>query len=101
MIPALLVLDPQKAFHSGRAEASMDAACESINDVAAAFRGKGLPVVLASPVNKGQGPLPGDPDFEFVDALDTVESDYRVHRECGNAFSKTDCLALLRAMGAL
>lgn len=42
MKPALIIIDLQKAWHSGDAAASMDAAARYANAALAAFRDKGL-----------------------------------------------------------
>jgi nicotinamidase-related amidase len=94
-----MVIDLQKAYYNGPSKLSMDAACGSVNDAVAAFRKKGLPIVWVQHIDEGDGVVPGDPGFEFIDALHPLDGELRVHKKYGNAFNKTGCLEYLRSAG--
>ncbi len=99
MKPALLVIDMQKAFSTGKSKESMEAASDCINAAASFFRKKGLPVFFIHQVYKESGAFPGEPGFEFIDALQTAKSDYRITKEYPNSFNKTNLFELLRKTG--
>ena len=95
----LLVIDLQKAYYRGEAAASMDAACEYINEVLPRFREAGAPVVWVQHRDDGQGVVPGAPGFEFVDKLQPLPGEHRIVKTYGNSFNKTDCAEWLRKAG--
>jgi nicotinamidase-related amidase len=99
MKPALLIVDMQKAFHTGPAVASMDAACEYINAAAALFRKRGLPVVWIQNKDEYDKALPGLPGFDIVDGLKPLDTEPRVTKEYSNSFTKTDCKKILDSHG--
>ncbi|HUX39411.1 MAG TPA: isochorismatase family protein [Rectinemataceae bacterium] len=90
MKAALLVIDLQKAFHSGIAATTMDMATETINRAIALFRGRGLPVLWIQHIEEEEGVVPGKEGFEFIDALDRREGEIHVHKTYNNSFTKTD-----------
>jgi nicotinamidase-related amidase len=95
MKPALMIIDMQKACHTGTSAQSMDAACEYINAAAALFRKKGLPVLWIQHKNEYDGALPGLPGFEVIDGLKPLENEPRIAKEYNNSFNKTDCRKIL------
>lgn len=100
MKPALLVIDLQKAYcdrDRTRRELSV-AAADCVNAAAALFREKGFPVVAVYHAVK-RGPGPGDPAYEYLDAVDIGTPDVRIDKTKGNAFAGTDLEARLRALG--
>jgi nicotinamidase-related amidase len=99
MKPALLVIDMQKAYHTGASAGSMDAACEYINGAADTFRKKGLPVIWIQHTEEYGGVLPGRPGFEIIDGLKPLEGEPRVVKAYGNSFNKTGLKAILDARG--
>ena len=99
MKPALLVIDMQKAFYGDpRVKASMDSAAENINPVLSWFRKKALPVYWIHHTEEG-GPLEGQPDFEFIDALVKKEGEPRIIKRYQNSFAKTGLGEMLSAQG--
>ncbi len=102
MKPALLAIDLQKCYCEGRGEfrrASSERACESLNEAATFFRGAGFPVVAIYHEDVGTGPGPGDPRYEFIEALRVGTPDLTIHKRHGNAFFETDLAERLRALG--
>jgi nicotinamidase-related amidase len=100
MKPALLVIDLQKVYcdrDPTRRELSV-AAAKQANAAAELFRGKEFPVVAVYHRSRG-GPGPGDPAYEFIDAVDIGKPDVRIDKTKGNAFAGTDLEARLRALG--
>jgi nicotinamidase-related amidase len=95
MKPALMIIDMQKAYHTGPSAQSMDAACEYINAAAALFRKKGMPVLWIQNKDEYDGALPGRPGFEVIDGLKPLESEPRITKEYSNSFNKTDCKTIL------
>jgi nicotinamidase-related amidase len=99
MKPALLIIDMQKAYHTGPSAQSMDAACEYINAAAALFRKKGMPVLWILNKDEYDAALPGLPGFEVIDGLKPLEGEPRITKEYSNSFNKTDCRAILESHG--
>ena len=95
MKPALMIIDMQKAYHTGPSAPSMDAACEYINAAATLFRKKGLPVLWIQHRNEYDQSLPGLPGFEVIDSLKPLEKEPRIAKEYNNSFNKTDCKKIL------
>ncbi len=95
----LMVIDLQKAFYRGEAAASMDAACEYINAVLPLFRAAKLPIVWVQHTDPDDGVVPGAPGFDFIDTLEPLPGEHRVHKTYGNSFNKTDCARILREAG--
>jgi nicotinamidase-related amidase len=93
---ALLIIDLQKAFHSGYAKESMEAACESINAVIPYFRKTNSPVLWIQHKGEKEGVLPGKNGFELIDLLKPEPGDYRIHKEQVNSFEETGCAQILR-----
>ncbi len=99
MKPALLVIDMQKAFYADpRVKASMDSAVEYITPVLAWFREKSLPVCWIHHTEKG-GPIEGQPDFEFIDALKKKDGEPRIVKRYQNSFTRTGLGEVLSAKG--
>jgi len=95
----LMVIDLQKAWYEGASKASMDSACEYINGILPAFRSAALPVVWVQHREDGEGASPGEPGFDFIDALKPLEGEFRITKTYGNSFNKTDCARILRERG--
>ncbi len=95
MKPALMIIDMQKAYHTGPSAQSMDAACEYINATTALFRKRGMPVLWILNKNEYDGALPGQPGFEVIDSLKPLETEPRITKEYENSFNKTDCKKIL------
>jgi nicotinamidase-related amidase len=99
MKPALMIIDMQKAYHTGASAQSMDAACEYINAAATLFRKNGLPVLWIQNKDEYDQALPGLPGFELIEALKPLENEPRIVKEYGNSFNKTDCKKILDSHG--
>lgn len=99
MKPALLVIDMQKAFLTGKTAASMESAVEYINEVLSYFREAGLPVVWVHHEDRENGVVPGAPGFEMIESLRKLANEYTIHKRYGNGFNKTDCADILRGKG--
>jgi nicotinamidase-related amidase len=96
MKTALMIIDLQKAYYSGEAQKSMDAACEYINAILPSFRKKGLPIIWVQHIEKEEGVVPGSEGFEFIDCLKPEEGEYHIQKEYGNSFNKTSCYEILK-----
>lgn len=75
--------------------ASLDQRVEVINSAIALFRKKGLPIVRVYHVDKGEGPLPGTEEFDFLPSIEIAESDTRVIKNYPNAFNRTELADIL------
>lgn len=92
---ALMVIDLQKAYLNENTGKSIGNACEYINAAIPMFRKNDCPIIWIQNKDENDGSMPGKVGFEFVDILKPDESDYRIIKEYGNAFNKTDCLKIL------
>jgi len=90
---ALMIIDMQKAFYEGKSKDSMEAAVEYILAAVEMFRKKNLPIIW---VQDKEDVVPGDAGFELIDQLIPQENDYRIIKEYGNSFNKTECLKIVR-----
>jgi nicotinamidase-related amidase len=90
---ALMIIDMQKAFYEGNSKSSMDAAVEYINAAIDIFRKNKMPIIW---VQDKDDVVPGDEGFDLIDSLKPLENDYRIIKEYGNAFNKTDALNILQ-----
>lgn len=97
MRPALLVIDIQNKWLSSNPglRTSLEQRVEVINSAIALFRKKGLPVIRVYHVDKGEGPLPGTEEFDFLPSIEIAESDPRVIKNYPNAFNRTELADLL------
>lgn len=93
---ALLIIDLQKAFYGGSAKESMDSACEYINAILPLFRKTNSPVVWIQDKDEEDGVVPGNEGFDLLDNLKPAPGEYRIHKEYGNSFNKTDCTRILK-----
>ena len=90
MKPVLLVIDVQKEFFKNPAAAqSLNEAIEYINAAIELFRKNALPIVCIQHVDKEEGPVPGNDEFELPQNLKILSSDLHVHKTYGNSFNKT------------
>jgi len=85
---ALMIIDMQKAFYEGNSKISMDSAVEYINAAIEMFRAKNLPIIW---VQDKSDVAPREIGFDFIDQLKPQEKDYRIIKEYGNSFNKTEC----------
>jgi len=92
-----LVIDIQNKWLSSSPglRASLDQRVEVINSAIALFRKKGLPIVRVYHVDKGEGPLPGTEEFDFLPSIEIAETDTRVIKNYPNAFNKTELADIL------
>ena len=93
---ALMVIDMQKEFYRGETVSQMDKAAEYINYVIPMFEKKGLPIIWVQDVDEGDGVVPGNEGFEFIDALKPKSDAIRIHKNYGNSFNKTDVDKILK-----
>ncbi len=98
MKPALLVIDVQNKWlnQSPGLKASLELRVEVINSAIALFREKGLPIIRVYHIDKGEGPMPGTDEFEFLPSIGTIDSDTRVIKNYPNAFNKTELAGILQ-----
>ena len=92
-----MIIDMQKAYYRGRTIPQMDAAAEYINAVIPAFREKGLPVIWV--YNEDEEAVPGNENYEFIDALKPAAGDIKINKIYGNGFNKTDADKILKEAG--
>ncbi len=97
MRPALLVIDIQNKWlnSSPGLRASVDQRVEVINSAIALFRKKGLPIIRVYHVDKGEGPMPGTEEFEFLPSIGIVDADTRVIKNYSDAFNRTELADIL------
>lgn len=106
-IPALVVIDLQKGVLASPAAHDLDAVVGRSAELAAAFRARGLPVVLVNVTGAAPGrtdaqragaPRPAfGPDFaELVAELDVQPEDELVTKQTWSAFTGTSLEAFLR-----
>ncbi|PIT99269.1 MAG: isochorismatase [Bdellovibrionales bacterium CG10_big_fil_rev_8_21_14_0_10_45_34] len=97
MKAALLIIDMQKTFlsHAEALTPSLRHVCEHINHVAQHFRKRSLPVFI---VQDQESCKPGHPEFEFVDLIETHETDEKIHKLHGNSFRETSLEARLKEL---
>jgi nicotinamidase-related amidase len=108
--PALVVIDLQKGILATPAAHDLDAVVRRSGDLAAAFRARGLPVVLVNVTGGAPGrtdaqqagaPRPVfDGDFaELVAGLDVQPEDELVTKQTWGAFTGTSLESYLRGRG--
>jgi nicotinamidase-related amidase len=108
--PALVVIDLQKGILATPAAHDLDAVVRRSGDLAAAFRARGLPVVLVNVTGGAPGrtdaqqagaPRPAfDDDFaELVAGLDVQPEDELVTKQTWGAFTGTSLESYLRGRG--
>lgn len=97
MKPALLVIDIQNKWlnSSPGLRACLEHRVEAINSAISLFRKKGLPIIRVYHVDKGEEPLPGTEDFEFLSSIDIIKSDTQVIKNYSNAFNHTKLAKIL------
>lgn len=98
--PALLVIDTQNAFLPYMSEQDKERAFEVINAAIALFRDNGFPVIRVYHVEPGRGPEPGTEAFEFPRTIAVKDSDPKVVKHYGDAFTKTDLDTILKETGS-
>jgi nicotinamidase-related amidase len=67
-------------------KACLELRVEVINSAIALFRKKGLPIIRVYHVDKGEGPMPGTDEFEFLPSIGIADSDPQVIKNYPNAF---------------
>ena len=106
-VPALVVIDLQKGVVASPAAHDLDAVVRRSAELAAAFRARGLPVVLVNVTGAAPGrtdaqqagaPRPAfGPDFaELVAELDVQPEDKLITKQTWSAFTGTSLEAFLR-----
>ncbi len=98
--PALLVIDTQNAFLPYMSEQDKERAFEVINAAIALFRDNGFPVIRVYHSEPGRGPEPGTEAFEFPRTIAVKDSDPKVVKHYGDAFTKTDLDTILKETGS-
>ena len=88
---ALFIIDMQKAYYNDKTKDSMNYACEYINAIIPLFRKHKLPIIWIQNKDEYDGAVPGKEAFEFIDQLKPEQDDYKIIKEYGNAFNKTNC----------
>jgi nicotinamidase-related amidase len=92
MKAAMMIIDMQKAFYKGKSKKSMDAAVEYIEAAIDIFRENDMPIIWTQDKDSV---VPGDEGFEIIESLTPKENDYRIIKEYGNSFNKTDAHKIL------
>ena len=92
---ALMIIDLQKAFCGENTRESMESACKHINAILPLFRDTNSPIIWIQQMDHEHGVLPGSKGFDFLDSLNPLPGDYRIHKDYKNSFNKTDCLQIL------
>lgn len=107
--PALVVIDMQKGIVAAHKDDSVTGAVQHSADLAAAFRGHGLPVVLVNVTGRAPGRTengrsgttatfrPGWTDL--IDELDVQPTDHLISKRRRSAFHDTGLDTLLRDLG--
>ena len=90
---ALMIIDMQKEYYEGNSKNSMDSAVEYINAAIKMFRDKNLPIIWVQ--DKGDV-APGEIGFEIINQLQPQKNDYRIIKEYGNSFNKTECSKIVK-----
>lgn len=98
--PALLVIDTQNAFLPYMSQDDKERAFEVINAAIALFRDNGFPVIRVYHSEPGRGPEPGTEMFEFPKTIAVKDSDPKVVKHYGDAFTKTDLDKVLKESGS-
>lgn len=96
---ALMIIDMQKAFYQGSSKESMDSAVEYINAVIPFFRKKELPIIWVQDKDTEDNVVPGEIGFDIIESLKPEENDYRIIKEYGNSFNKTNCIEIINKIG--
>jgi nicotinamidase-related amidase len=99
MKPALLVIDVQNAYFEPATQKSLDGAIEYINAAIELFRKKGLPVISVQHMDREDGHIPGNEGFDIPKSLKINTEDVHIHKEYGNAFTKTPLADELKKLG--
>jgi nicotinamidase-related amidase len=99
MKPALLVIDIQNAYFEPDSQKSLEGAIEYINAAIEMFRKKGLPVISVQHMDREDGHLPGSEGFDMPNSLKIKSDDIHIHKEYGNAFTKTSLAEDLKKLG--
>ena len=94
-----MIIDMQNAYYEGPTVAEMDAAAEYINWVIPHFEEKGLPIIWVYQVDESDGAIPGNAAFEFIDKLKPSDKHFKIHKDHGNSFRKTEADKILREAG--
>lgn len=97
MKPALMIIDMQKEYFSGKSKESMIKASEYINEVLGSFREKRLPIIWVQDMDKDCKVIPGTDGFEVIDLLKRKDGEISIHKEYGNTFNKTECGTILKS----
>lgn len=100
MKPALLIIDMQEQYFNDLVDAQSDLkqAAEYINFYSKIFRAKGLPVINILNQDLRTNFTEGKPNFEFIKEITSETSDYRVLKNYGNAFKKTELDNILKEL---
>ena len=92
---ALFIIDLQKAYYNDSTKTLMDSACEYINAIIPKFREKNYPIVWIQQKDEEDGSIPGTKGFDFIDQLRPEPNDYRITKEYGNSFNKTNLISII------
>ena len=96
---ALFVIDMQKAYYNESTKNSMDSACEYINAIIPKFRNKNLPIVWIQHKDEEDGSIPGTTGFDYIEKLKPESNDFRITKEYGNSFNKTNLINIIKDNG--
>ena len=99
MKAAFLIIDLQNAWSRETSAKEMASAVEYINAALPLFREKKLPVVWISHADADDGVEPGTAGFEMIAGLTPEEGELHITKRYGNAFTKTELDACLKAAG--
>lgn len=96
MRPALLVIDVQQYYLPMMSAEDTTLALPRIDWAVNLFRKKGMPIIRIYHDEPGAFPEPGDADFEFPDRIPVTESDPKIIKHHGSAFSGTELAEMLK-----
>jgi len=99
---AFVIVDPQRKFTLDVPDwnARASSAVDSINRFAREFRDRGLPVIFIHFDGESHCRYDGTDGDEWLEGIETSDSDTIVHKEHMNCFKQTDLEKVLRDAGA-
>ncbi len=97
--PALVVMDIQNAYLPMMDDEGKERALKYVNYAIAAFRERGLPIIVVQHTDPARGPAPGTEGFEFAEEIQLADDDIRVVKNHPSAFVETELEQILRREG--
>lgn len=99
---ACVVVDPQRKFYLKHPdwESIRDSAVKNINRYTGLFRERGLPVIFIHFDGPTHEPYPGDDGDEWLQGIESSDSDIIVHKKFMSCFRQTDLEQILTDLNA-